>query len=71
MKISARNRFSGRVLMVEREGVLVKVLVDVERVDEVTALITCEAARELELKEGDDVEAVFKATEVIIVKDGG
>jgi len=71
VKISARNKFSGHVLRVEREGVLVKVLVAVERVDEVTALITCEAARELELKEGDDVEAVFKATEVIILKDGG
>ncbi len=71
MKISARNRFSGRVVRVEREGVLVKVWVAVEKVDEVTTLITCEAAKELELKEGDNVEAVFKATEVIIVKGGG
>ncbi len=69
MKISARNKFRGRILGVQRDGVLVKIWVKVY-VDEISALITSEAVRELELKEGDPVEAVFKATEVIIAKDG-
>ncbi|MBS7287884.1 MAG: TOBE domain-containing protein [Candidatus Freyarchaeota archaeon] len=71
MKISARNMFSGRIVRVERDGALARVWVSVENVEEVTALVTSEAARELELKEGDKVEVVFKATEVIVAKDGG
>ncbi|MEM1658268.1 MAG: TOBE domain-containing protein [Candidatus Jordarchaeales archaeon] len=68
MKVSARNVFTGRVARVEQDGALTKVWVKVEKVEEVTALITSEAAIELELKEGDEVDVIFKATEVIVVK---
>jgi molybdopterin-binding protein len=36
----------------------------------VTGVITREAAEELELKEGDAVVAVIKATEVMVEKSG-
>lgn len=68
MRVSARNVFTGRVAKVERDGALTKVWVKVEKVEEVTALITSEAAIELELKEGDEVDVIFKATEVIVMK---
>ncbi|MHC1611138.1 MAG: TOBE domain-containing protein [Candidatus Methanospirareceae archaeon] len=35
----------------------------------VNTTITREAAEELELKEGDEVEAVIKATEVLVSKE--
>jgi len=68
LKISARNRLKGKVLAVEKEGLtaIVKVQVTVPAV--VTALISREAAEELDIKVGDEVEAVIKATEVMIAK---
>jgi len=68
LKISARNRLKGKVLAVEKEGLtaIVKVQVTVPAV--VTALISKEAAEDLNIKVGDEVEAVIKATEVMIAK---
>jgi molybdate transport system regulatory protein len=68
LKISARNRVKGKVLTVEKEGLtaIVKVQVTVPAV--VTALISREAAEDLNIKVGDEVETVIKATEVMIAK---
>jgi len=68
LKISARNRLKGKVLAVEKEALtaIVKVQVTVPAV--VTALISKEAAEDLNIKVGDEVEAVIKATEVMIAK---
>jgi molybdopterin-binding protein len=45
--------------------------IDIEVGDHrVTGVITREAAEELELKEGDSVVAVIKATEVMVEKAG-
>ena len=68
LKISARNRLKGKVLAVEKEGLtaIIKVQVTVPAV--VTALISREAAEELDIKVGDEVEAVIKATEVMVAK---
>jgi len=35
----------------------------------VTAIISKEAVEELDIKEGDNVEAVIKATEVMVAKE--
>ena len=68
LKISARNRLKGKVLAVEKEALtaIVKVQVNVPAV--VTALISREAAEDLNIKVGDEVETVIKATEVMIAK---
>jgi molybdate transport system regulatory protein len=68
LKISARNRLKGKVLTVEKEALtaIIKVQVNVPAV--VTALISKEAAEDLNIKVGDEVEAVIKATEVMIAK---
>ena len=68
LKISARNRLKGKVLAIEKEGLtaIIKVQVTVPAV--VTALISREAAEELDIKVGDEVEAVIKATEVMVAK---
>lgn len=66
-KISARNRLKGVVEKVELGEVGASIKISVKPTV-VTAFITKEAAEALELKKGDRVEAVIKATEVMVAK---
>ncbi|MEM3673533.1 MAG: TOBE domain-containing protein [Candidatus Bathyarchaeia archaeon] len=68
LKISARNRLKGKVKAVEKGDVTAKVKIEISTPATVTALISREAAEELDIKVGDEVEAVIKATEVMIAK---
>ena len=68
LKISARNRLKGKILTVEKEALTAKIKVEVTVPTVVTALISREAVEELDIKVGDEVEAVIKATEVMIAK---
>lgn len=68
LKISARNRLKGKVVAVEKEIVTAKVKVQIVVPVVVTALISREAVEDLDVKVGDEVEAVVKATEVMIAK---
>jgi molybdate transport system regulatory protein len=69
LKISARNRLNGVVKEVEKGEVAAKVKIAIEAPTTVTALISREAVEELEIKPGDRVKAVIKATEVMIAKE--
>jgi len=69
LKISARNCFKGKVVAVEKDAVTAKVKVEVKEPTVVTALISREAVEDLDIKVGDNVEAVVKATEVMIAKN--
>jgi len=68
LKISARNRLKGKVLTVEKEGLTAKIKVRITVPTVVTALISKEAAENLNINVGDEVETVIKATEVMIAK---
>jgi len=68
LKISARNRLKGKVVAVEKEAVTAKVKVKITVPVVVTALISREAVEDLDIKVDDEVEAVVKATEVMIAK---
>ena len=63
--LSARNRFPGRIVSVEVDGVmaLVEIAAGPHRV---TAAITRDAVEELGLAEGVDATATVKATSVMI-----
>ena len=65
--MSARNRLEAEVEDVKLGEVGAEIEVMVQP-GTLTALITREAADDLDLKEGDEVEAVIKATEVMISK---
>lgn len=67
MKLSARNRLKGVIEAVELGEIGAKIKIAV-RPAVLTAYITREAAEALELKTGDRVEAVIKATEVMVAK---
>jgi molybdate transport system regulatory protein len=68
MKISARNQMKGKILEVEKEGLIAKVKIAIEPTI-ITAVITKEAADSLDLKKDDTVAAIVKATEVMIGKE--
>ncbi|KXA94453.1 hypothetical protein AKJ65_04365 [candidate division MSBL1 archaeon SCGC-AAA259E19] len=66
-KLSARNRLKGKIEDIELGEVGAKIKIEVEP-DTLTAYITREAAEDLDLEEGDNAEAVIKATEVMVSK---
>ncbi len=69
LKISARNRLMGIVKSVEKGDIVAKVKVEVTAPANITALISSEAVEDLDIKKGDKVEAVIKATEIMIAKE--
>lgn len=68
MKISARNQLKGKVTAVQKGDVTAIIKIKVKTPATVTALITRESTEELNIKVGDEVEAIVKATEVMIAK---
>jgi molybdate transport system regulatory protein len=69
LKISARNRLEGTVIGVEKDKVTAKVKVQIDAPVVVTSLISREAVEDLNIKPGDRVKAVIKATGVMIAKE--
>ena len=65
--ISARNQLSGTVKFITLGTVMAEVVMDVGG-SEVVAAITRPSAETMGLKEGDQVKAVIKATEVMVQK---
>jgi molybdopterin-binding protein len=65
--ISGRNKLPGIITELRYEGLLVQVTMDVAGC-EITSIITSDAARALGLKEGVQVYALVKATEVMVVR---
>jgi molybdopterin-binding protein len=69
ISISGRNQLAGIVEEVQVEGLLAQVRLRVG--DQIlTAVITRDAAQDLQLKRGDRATAVIKSTEVMIAKEG-
>jgi molybdopterin-binding protein len=69
LKLSTRNMLSGKITDVEKGIITAKVRVQIEVPATVTAVITKEAVEELDLKRGDRVVALVKATSVMIAKE--
>jgi molybdopterin-binding protein len=65
--ISGRNKLFGTVTELRYEGLLVQVTMDVSG-QEITSIITSDAARSLDLKVGTPVYALIKATEVMVIR---
>lgn len=66
--LSARNQFKGLVESIEHGDLMTEVVVKVGRT-KVVSLISRRAAHDLNLRVGDEVTAIVKATNVIIGKD--
>lgn len=68
MKISARNQIPGVIVQVTKGQTTAHVRVDIGNGTVVTSSITNESVDELQLKVGDHVVAIVKASDVIIGK---
>jgi len=66
MKLSARNRFKGKITSVQEGAVNGLVTIDIGAGNVVTATISMNSIKELELHVGKEAYAVIKATSVII-----
>jgi len=66
--LSGRNRLSGVVGEIRRDGLLAQIRLQVGD-QSLTAVITCDALDELRLKKGDFATAIIKATEVMIGRE--
>jgi molybdopterin-binding protein len=64
--LSARNRFRGIVREVRIDGLLAQVEIDVTEPARVVAIITRDAAEDLELAPGVAATAIVKATSVMV-----
>jgi len=66
-KISGRNQLIGRVLEVKYSGLLAQVRLAIGE-QQITAIITADAAKEMRLKPGQRAAALVKSTEVMILR---
>ncbi|HEV2423948.1 MAG TPA: TOBE domain-containing protein [Terriglobia bacterium] len=65
--ISGRNQLVGKIVALEVVGLLARIALDIGG-QQVTAIITRDACRDLNLKVGDTAAALIKATEVMILR---
>jgi molybdate transport system regulatory protein len=67
-RLSARNRIGARVTGIERGDITSKIKMVTAIPVSLTSIISREAADDLGLEEGDEVEAIIKSTEVMVGK---
>lgn len=68
MKLSARNKLSGTVASINEGEAIANVALDVAG-QRLVASITVEAVADLGLREGSEVIAIIKASDVIIATE--
>src|SRR5882724_2795986 len=66
-KISGRNQLIGLVLEIKYSGLLAQVRLEIGE-QQITAIITADAAKEMRLKPGERAAALVKSTEVMILR---
>jgi molybdopterin-binding protein len=64
--MSARNRFNGIVREVKVDGLIAQVEMVVTEPAVLTAIVTADSVAELEIKPGNHIVAVIKATSVMV-----
>lgn len=64
-RVSGRNQLVGHVLDVQVDGLLAKVVISFGD-QQITAIVTADAVREMDLKKGDAAAALIKSTEVMV-----
>jgi molybdopterin-binding protein len=69
MKLSARNVLKGKVKSVVMGAVNSEVVIELPGGAEMTSIITKASAENLKLKEGSEVYAIIKASNVMIGTD--
>lgn len=66
MKISARNQLKGKIVELIPGAVNAKITVDIGGGNQITSIITMDAAQEMDLVLGKEVFVIIKASSVMI-----
>lgn len=66
LMLSARNRLNGTITHLRTDPVNTEVVISLKGQDTLVAVLTSDAAKELELTVGKTVNAIFKATDVVL-----
>lgn len=67
MKMSARNQLKGKIKAVKLGSVMAEIVVELPDGQEIVSAITLTSAQDLNLRVGDDVVAIIKSTDVMIL----
>lgn len=69
MKLSTRNVIKGKVVDVKEGMIMAKVKVDVGAGNVLTSLISLEAVKESNIKVGEEIHVLIKATSVMLARE--
>ena len=67
-KLSARNQIKGKITKIKKDTIVGSIEIELSLPAKITSVITADSIDEMNLKVGDEVQAVVKATEVMISK---
>ena len=68
MKYGVRNKFKGKVVDIKKGKLMCEVIVEVSPELTITSVMTLDSLKELNLDIGDEVVALTKAVNVVLVK---
>jgi molybdopterin-binding protein len=69
VKLSTRNVLKGRVTELKEGMIMAKVKVDIGNGNVITSLVSMDAVKELDVKIGEEIQVLIKATSVMLGKD--
>ena len=68
MKVGARNRIVGTVTSITKGKLMCLVKLEVPAKSQMASVMTLESLKELGVKQGDQVEVVVKAVNVLLIR---
>jgi len=67
MSISARNQLKGKVVGLKKGVITAEVVLEIAGGNKITSIISLDSVEELGVKEGAELTAVVKSTDVMIL----
>ncbi|AGK99385.1 TOBE domain-containing protein [Clostridium pasteurianum] len=67
MSLSARNQLKGKVVGLKKGVITAEVVVEIAGGNKVTSIVSLDSVEELGIKEGAEVTAIVKSTDVMIL----
>lgn len=69
MQLSARNQLKGKITSVRLGTIMAEVILELAGGQQIVSVITRGSAETLQLKNGDEITAVVKSTEVLLMQN--
>lgn len=69
MKYGARNQLVGKVVEIKKGSIMCQVKLNIEADSSVSSVMTVDSLEDLGIKKGDNVRAIVKAVNVLLVKE--